>query len=388
MLKNVKYLIYKDYGFRINYELLYDLYSPIIGSEATNLYINLFHDSQKAAKTNNLTTFLKDFQDFCGLNQNKFDELRAKLEAIGLLATYLQENISNEEMVYHFVIKEPLSFEQFIDNQKAKHLLINSIGQLNYEKLEYMYMPSRIPSDATNVSSTFEMVFNDKDIENVKNYNFDKLYKDIAKNTSTVITLNNRCRQIIENYYENFNLSSSEIEHAIYSCIVESDTGYEADPDLLQNKLHEYVTSAKNVTTITNLKLHRNASMFIKNLSLNDKETIFNEYMNLNAEQYLSAIYKTPLITEELETINQLRKTYKIPDYLINLLVDFTIFKTNGKLNKTYITKIAKTINGLNLSTLNDVYNYFVYKNESVNQILNSTKKEETQLVKINWDEM
>ncbi len=388
MLKNVKYLIYKDYGFRINYELLYDLYSPIIGPEAINLYINLFHDSQKAIKTNNLTTFLKDFQDFCGLNQNKFDELRSKLEAIGLLVTYLQKKVNSDEVVYHFVLKEPLSFEQFIDNQKVKHLLVNAIGQLNYEKLEYMYMPSRIPTDSNNVSSTFEMVFNDKSIENVKNYNFEKLYKNIAKNTSTVITLNNRSRQIIENYYENFNLSSSEIEHAIYSCIVENSIGYEADPDLLQNKLHEYVTSAKNITAITNLKLHRNASMFIKNLSSTDKQTIFDEYMNLNAEQYLSAIYKTPLISDELETINQLRNTYKLPDYLINLLVDFTIFKTNGKLNKTYITKIAKTINGLNLSTLNDVYNYFIYKNESVNRILNVNDKEQVQLVKINWDEM
>ncbi|MDE7433981.1 MAG: DnaD domain protein, partial [Mycoplasmoidaceae bacterium] len=133
-------------------------------------------------------------------------------------------------------------------------------------------------------------------------------------------------------------------------------------------KAHEYVISAKNVNVFSSIKLHRNAAMFIKNLSDKEMLDIFNEYKNLNSEQYLAAIYKAPLSVEEKDVINSLRKTYKLPDYIINLLVDFTIFKTKGKLNSTYIYKVAKTINGLNLNTLDEIYSYFRFNNTVINK--------------------
>ncbi len=386
MLFNVKYVIYKDYGYTLNYELLYDLYSPIVGSEAINLYINLYHESNKQVKIAGVSSYLKDFNDACGHSPIKFSELRSKLEAIGLLQTYLQENINQTEMIYHFLIKQPLSFDNFINNQKYRYLLIKSIGQLNYEKLEYMYMPSRIPSDSTNVSSTFEMIFDNKELSEVKTFNFDKLYQNIAKNTSTLIVISNECKAIIESYYQNYNLSESEIEHIIYGCIVSTENTFEVDQDLLSLKFHEYINSAKNVSVFSNINLHRNAAMFVKNLSSEQIQTIFNEYKNLNSEQYLSAIYKTPLSSDEKETIEVLRNSYKLSDYVINLLVDFTIFKTNGKLNRTYICKIAKTVNGLNLNTLTDIYNFFRFKNKDINELNAKSSSELFKQEAIDWE--
>lgn len=385
MLFNVKYVIYKDYGYTLNYELLYDLYSPIIGSEAINLYINLYHESNKQIRTSGVTSYLKDLNDACNHSPAMFAELRSKLEAIGLLQTYLQENNNQSERTYHFVIKQPLSFANFIDNQKFRYLLIKSIGQLNYEKLEYMYMPSRVPTNSTNVSSTFEVIFDNDELTNVKTFNFDKLYENIAKNTSTLIVISNECKAIIESFHQNYNLSESEIEHIIYGCIVENNNSYEVDHDLLSVRFHEYINSAKNVAVFSNIELHRNAAMFVKNLSNEQMQTIFNEYKNLNSEQYLSAIYKAPLSSDEIQTIETLRKTYKLSDYVINLLVDFTIFKTNGKLNKTYICKIAKTINGLNLNKLSDIYNFFRFKNENINE-LNSKQSGVFKQEAIDWD--
>lgn len=303
-----------------------------------------------------------------------------------MLQTYLVEKNDQSELTYYFVIKQPLSFDHFINNQKYRHLLINAIGQLNYEKLEFMYMPQRVPSESTNVSSTFEMVFDDEKVNNIKTFNFDNLYKNIAKNTSTIVVINDQCKMIIENYHKNYNLSESEIEHILYGCIVSNENTYEVDPDLFSMKIHEYVTSAKNITVFSNIKLHRNAAMFVKKLSDVELETIFSEYKNLNSEQYLSAIYKSSLDKEEIEIIDTLRKTYKLPDYVINLLVDFTIFKTKGKLNRTYICKTAKTINGLNLESLSDIYSYFRFKNELVNGTNIKENNQQLKIEHIDWD--
>ena len=44
---NLIFSIIKKHDFSIDYKSLYDLYTPIIGSDATNLYINLSNEYDK-----------------------------------------------------------------------------------------------------------------------------------------------------------------------------------------------------------------------------------------------------------------------------------------------------------------------------------------------------
>jgi replication initiation and membrane attachment protein DnaB len=100
---------------------------------------------------------------------------------------------------------------------------------------------------------------------------------------------------------------------------------------------------------------------------------VFADYQSLNAEQYLRAIVKSTLTHEQLEIINLLRSKYLLPDFIINLLVDYTLFKTNGVLNNKYITKTAQTINNLGLKSLTNVYDHFHFANR-VNYQLETPK--------------
>jgi replication initiation and membrane attachment protein len=360
MLRNTRFFAIRKYAFNLNHNFLYDLYAPIIGSDAINLYISLTQETDKQIQTMGIAGDINNFFKQINSSLAEFAINRSKLEAVSLLKTYIQTNSTSDQTTYTFVINEPLNFADFISNQKLRHLLIQSIGQINYERLEFIYSANRIPSDATNVSATFESIFNDDNIAKISTVNFQELYTQIAKGTSMPIMISNNAKSIIESYLKIYDLSLKEIQHAIYNCIVlNDDNQYHVDTDLLQLFLNKMVKSMDNVNLLKNIQVNRNNKMFIDHLQVEELQQTFNDYVCLNSEQYLRAIIKTPLSKEDIDIISTLREKYQLTDNIINLLMDYTMFKSNGNLNKKYIFKVAHTINALNLKTLKQIYDHF-----------------------------
>lgn len=85
--------------------------------------------------------------------------------------------------------------------------------------------------------------------------------------------------------------------------------------------------------------MNRNAKMFYGNLSDEELLWIFNSYQSLNSEHYYFAIKKTSLTDEEFKIINACQNVYHLNDTLINLMIDFSLNKTNGNLNSTFCIK-------------------------------------------------
>jgi replication initiation and membrane attachment protein len=358
MLQNTRFYAIKKYAFSLNHNFLYDLYSPIIGVQATNLYIKLNYESEKQIILLSVATEMGDFLKQMSMTIVEFAKARAQLEAIGLLTSFLE--IKGNLSTYTFITNEPLNFKAFNENQKFRHLLIRQIGETNYQKLEYVYGANRVPNQANNVTATFESVFDDEEINQISLMNFDELYKRITACTSLPIVIGKEAKAVVESYFKNYDLSINEIEHVIYNATVMTDErDYRVDSDLLRVKFHQLINSVNNLSILNNLKLNRNTQMFIKHLPKEDLNNVFADYQALNSEQYLRAIVKSSLTPEHLTIINVLHNKYYLPDYVINLLMDYTLFKTNGILNQKYITKVAQTINNLGLKSLDQIYDHF-----------------------------
>jgi replication initiation and membrane attachment protein len=367
MLCNTRFYALKKYEHTLNQKLLYDLYAPILQNNTINFYINLFNKADKQSQTMNIATDINEYFKATTTTLVEFSEARTKLEAMGLLTTYLQVN-SNGVSTYTFILNEPLNFSSFIANQKYRHLLIKNIGQVNYEELEYIYLANRIPQEAVNLSATFEQVFNDEEIQKITNVNFQDLYAKLAASTSLPVIIEQTSKDIIESFFKSYDLSTKEIEACVLNSInITDDDIYHVDSDLLKLNFNKLITSVNNLNVLKNIQLNRNAKIFMKYSAPEDLNNIFNDYNSLNSEQYLRAIVKTSLTPEHLETIKILREKYLLPDYVINLLVDYTLFKTNGTLNSKYINKVAQTVNALNLKTLTEIYDHFHFINK-VNQ--------------------
>ena len=358
---NLIFSIIKKHDFSIDYKSLYDLYTPIIGSDATNLYINLSNEYDKLLQIGIKFTDANSFLTSLNINDECFLEIRNMLEAIGLIKTYVDQN---EPDNYYFELISPLSFEKFIDNQKYRHLLLNKIDQAGYEKLEYLYSNNVIPENLVNISASFEQVFNNQNqLKEIYQFNFERLYSALIADSHQTIILSTKVKQIIESFFSSYNLSTNDIQYCVHQSIVKNDNNeFTVDENLLQLNLKKFVNFSKNVNVFEQAKVNRNSQMFLEQIKEEEIEDVFNSYRNFNSEQYYSIIKKTPLTPEEIEIIQTLRTTYKIDDSLINLMIDYSLLKTRGILNKKYITKMAQTANNLNLLTLVNMYRYLITK--------------------------
>lgn len=360
MLNRKLFLVFQKYGEIINNDLLTDLYKPIIGKEAIDLYLTFSNEAKKQSIHKTKPLDLENFLINNKIDISKFNLYRNYLEAFNLLTTYLKT--SENESNYYFFVNQPLSFSEFIQNPKFRHLLISSIGDFEYERLQYMYSTKRI-YDAQNVSTTFDAIFGNLDIHKVSKLNFEKLYENIAKDNSIIVSIKPESKKIIENYFNSYNLSLYELQHVIVTCLQKNPSGiYEPNHDLLKIKFKDYIEKNINIDKIEKNDVKRDHSIFTSEPSNELLEAIFIDYEFYNSEQYLHSIFKSNLDIEEIKLISLLRSSFSLPDSLINMMLDFCTYKLKGKINKKYLVKMAKTINALNIKTPHELYNYLMYK--------------------------
>ena len=356
----ILYSVTKKDNFKINTHSLIDLYLPIIGHVANNFFMMLSSDVSYCDNVKNLSFSL---QDACTKLNCSYDELtaaRKKLEAMGLIETFLP--IDNKKN-FLFVLNNPLDFYEFISKPKYKVLLIKNIGLTNFQFLEYKYLNSNweIDNKMLNVSSTFESVFNDQDIKQIKNLDFSIIYQDLLKLTSINIVIPQTCKDIIENVYLRHSLSLKKIEQAILDSI-DTDTNNNCicNQAFLVANLNKIINEEyKMIPDKQKIGLKRDAKLFQCLLDQQQEQEIIVDYKSYNAEQYLMYIFNNHLSSNDRKIIGQLKKDYQLIDETINVLIDFVLFRTKGKLNKKYIFKTAKTINGLNINTCETCVKYF-----------------------------
>ena len=217
MANNVIFTIVKKYDFVLNNKSLYDLYFPIIGNDATNLYINIYNFSEKAFATGIKFQSLSLLINASNMTLDSCQETRSTLEAFGLLSTYLDP----EENKYYFELHEPLTFNKFVDNQKYRHLLIKKIGQDAYEGLEYVYNNNHFPSNIVNISAPFDQVVKDEQIKSIFKFNFEQLFANIVKNTHQSININNDVKKLSEFNFSTYNMNINEIESCVINQLLE-----------------------------------------------------------------------------------------------------------------------------------------------------------------------
>lgn len=367
----------KSSEFRLNLTSLYDLYLPIIGQTATNFYM-LLNNMVEANVKNQHLTFNSNL--LCRQLNVSTDELIAakdKLEAIGLVSTFLSTNI-NKDNIFILVLNSCLDYETFIANPKFKTLLINQIGTTNFEYLEYKFMPEQELLEAIEVTTSFDKVFNNDQLKDVKTINFETLYKNIQKTTSLPIVIDDNCKKIIEDVYVKYQLSLHDIEMVIYDSINEIEGHLEANANLLIQNFNKFINGQVNISLID---INRDFKLFYGQLNQEQEDRIIHDYKFCNAELYICSIFKRSLTREEKNLIATLRSKYHLKDEIINVLVDFSLNKTNGKLNKKYLTKAANSINGLGLIDVSQIINHF--KKALIENTASSYEKEETILESI-----
>src|SRR5699024_12111645 len=93
--------------------MLNDIYMPMVGSIAVSIYIYL-HDSSRKFKPLEVRMH-SEFIDEMNMTLSTFSEEIEKLEAVGLVKTYVSNDSHVDKLIYE--VKKPLDAEQFFNDQ-------------------------------------------------------------------------------------------------------------------------------------------------------------------------------------------------------------------------------------------------------------------------------
>ncbi len=345
--------------------ILTNLYQPIIGSNATILYLTLLNDFKK----NESNSY--NHHHLMTLMQLKIEVLldaRYRLEAIGLLKTYVKQGEIDK---YMYVLYSPLSAYEFFNHPILNIVLYNNIGVLEYQRLQEYYKLPRINyKDYQDITSSFESIFSSS------------VNQNLLFDNSNII--NNQRRSIVVKSDIDMDLLISSIPKRLVS------------PKCFTDEVKELITNLAYIYKIDNL----NMQGLVRN-SLNERGLIDRNDLKTNCRNYYqfenngrlpTLIYnrqpdylKTPLgddsklakviySFENISPYDFLKKSYgnveptnrdkklienlmldqKLNPGVINVLIDYVLKVNNKKLNKDYVETIVGQWKRLKVETVVD----------------------------------
>ncbi|MBS4176076.1 replication initiation and membrane attachment family protein [Lederbergia citrea] len=133
------------------------LYQPLIGPICTSLYTTFWHKVEENRLWSEEWNHYH-LMNLLDLNLEDIYHARLKLEGIGLLKTYIKNEMDIRTFVYE--LQPPLSAEQFFTDGMLNIYLYQKLGQSHFLRLKKTFTDKKIETNEfTDVTRTFQDVF-------------------------------------------------------------------------------------------------------------------------------------------------------------------------------------------------------------------------------------
>ena len=353
----------------IDKNILINLYEPIIGPISVSLYLTLWSDLDKHDLISSdythhhLMTILKSALKDILL-------ARKSLESLGLTKTYIKRNDNINEYLYE--LYSPLSAYEFFNHPVLSVLLLNNIGEIEYNNLRSYYKKINIKkTDYEEITSTMNDTF--KSINNTTYENdlirrkkelninlnniidFDLIINSLPKDLVNSHTFTKKTKELINELAFIYNVDSVSMSEFIR--LVIDNVGI-----IDKEKLREVVR--KNYEFNNNGSLptivYRSQPDYLKSPSgdSSPRSKMIKVFENTKPYDFLKFKNKgVKPSSRELKILESLAIDYNLPPGVINVLVDYSIRVKDGKLNRTYLESIASVWNRKGIKTVNDAMN-------------------------------
>ena len=333
--------------------ILFHLYQPIIGSLAINLYFTLWSnlDRNNIMSMNYTHEYLMDNMR---LKLEDIMEARQKLEAIGLLCSYLKKGSINE---YIYELYSPLLPNEFLNNPILSVTLYNHVGEKEYNRIVNMYKELKINlKDYENITLKFNDVFEKVDSDFIEE-------NDIKKRTSIELDVNpnidlESVLSLIPDEVLNKNISN-ETKELIYklnfiynfdedemSNIIRNSIGLKGiiNNNLLKETAKKYYTF-ENKGKLPSI-IYKNQPEYLRSKSpnLSMKSKMIYQCETMSPYEFLCLKNDTDKISKsETNLLEMLLIDYNLKPGVVNVLLDYVLRINNNKLVKNFIESIASS---------------------------------------------
>jgi replication initiation and membrane attachment protein len=322
------------------------LYTPIIGRKAFTVYMQLLNDAYFG---NRAVTFnYEHLQKFLRLTLEQINVCRRKLEAVNLLSTLYDE----DEKIYLLELNAPLSAYDFFQNTLLDNELLNRIGSDEYERIRFLFsdISYAAKENFTDVSASFCDVFepdlNKRDLQRASTLSianphqnvieqavWDEVHNLLAKWDISFPDLNAASLQALQTAAFEFHLTPKEL------ALVIKNTYNNETNSIKYADVKNFVTQVEPKQATSDQIRQKRYQQKVMEFEQNDAVT------------YAKGLLKVAILEPGLiSVIHDIRSRFKLHDSVINVLLDYSYRKNEGKIVGAYIAKVAATLAEKNIN--------------------------------------
>lgn len=367
------------------------LYQPIIGYTATALYYSLLSDLDKHELISEDLTH-HHLMSVMQLNLDDIVVARKKLEAIGLLKTYMKKDNVNQ---YVYLIYSPLEANEFFNHPILNVVLYNNVGKKEYERIISFFKTPRINlKEYEDITSSFDEVFTSV------TKTLTEIEKDITKRDSNNILINQgidfsliissipesqispRCftddtKRLINNLSYIYQLNTLDMQGIIRECINERGLIDKAE---LRKHCRDYYKfeHAGNLPTL----IYNKQPEFLKKPEGDNSKwaKMVYTFENITPYQLLKAKYKGGEPTDrDKRLIENLLIDQKLNPGVVNVLISYVLKTNDEQLKKSYVETIAGQWKRAGIETVEDAMKITEREHKKLRNIIKKNKEKQNE---------
>ena len=297
-------------------KILTMLYQPIIGYLAVSLYLTLLDDLDKQELISDELTH----HHLMSIMQLRLEDIvvaREKLEAVGLLKTYMRKDNVNQ---YVYLLYSPMSVSDFFNHPILNIVLYNNLGKKEYEKVSsYFKVPRVNLKDFEDITCSFDDVFKsvrgnaiemedamakvESNTLNIKNsIDFNLIMSSIPESQISDKCFNEETKELINNLSYIYHLDTLDMQGLIRNAINERGL---IDKTLLRKSCRDHY-QFENYGNLPTLIYNRQPDFLKKPKGDNSKwAQMVYTFENITPYQLLKAKYKGAEPTERDKKLNK-----------------------------------------------------------------------------------
>lgn len=372
------------------------LYQPIIGHTAVSMYFTLIDDLLKEEFVSDEFTH----HHLMSTMQLKLSDIiiaREKLEAVGLLKTYLKKDHINN---YVYILYAPLTASDFFNHPILNVVLYNNLGKKEYEKLVNCFKIPRVSLKGyEDITKNFNQVFsstsgnvfvendnivskNQGSIKFTNSVDFDLIISSIPKSMINDKCFNDDNRNLIESLSFIYNIDDLNMQSLVRNSLNERGM---IDKNELRKSCRNFYQFEENGKLPT--LIYSKQPEYLKTPkgdSSNWAKQVYT-FENVTPYDYLRSKYKNGEPTmRELKIIEDLMINFKMKPGVVNVLIDYVLRVNNQRFTKSYIETVASQWSRLNIETVEEAMRVAEKEHKKIKKLTEKktskdirTKKEE-----------
>ena len=378
----------------VDKKIITTLYQPIIGSVATSLYFTLVEDIPRNEIMSNNETH-HHIMSTMQISLENFVIAREKLEAVGLLKTYVKEDDNVNSYVY--ILFSPMSINDFFNHPILNIVLYNNVGKKEYDKIVGCFkMPRIVLKDYNDITCNFNTVFssvNGNSFNQVDNIiektssdinldsivDFNMLISSIPKSMVNEKCFNDEIKELINKLAYIYKINDYNMQMLVRNSL--NEKGFIDKNELRKNARNYY--QFENGGSLPTL-VYSKQPEYLKKPSgdSSNRAKIIYTFENMSPYDYLKSKYKNgEPSSRELKIIEELMVDYKMKPGVVNVLISYVLNINDQKFTKSYVDTIAAQWSRLNIETVEDAMRIAIKEHNKFKKTLeNKTNKKVTSI--------